>query len=82
MYEYQQLSKREKGYVLMRSILDFGMGILWISMGIFLLFNQYFDTVWKERLNDPALRIFGGVCLIYGAFRIYRGIKKNYLRER
>ena len=66
----------------MRSIIDYGMGLLWISMGIFLLFNNHFNTKWKERLDDPALRIFGAVCLLYGGFRIYRGYKKNYLRER
>jgi hypothetical protein len=34
------------------------------------------DTVFSEPFNY----IFGGVCLLYGGFRIYRGIKKNYYR--
>jgi hypothetical protein len=80
--ERQQLSNRDKGYILMRSIMDFGMGILWTSMGIFLLFIKYFNTVLQSRFDDPTMKIFGGVCIIYGGFRIYRGYKKNYINER
>ena len=82
MQESSELTKRERGIVLMRSIMDYGMGTLWLSMGIFLAFNNHFDTIYRERLDDPAFRIFGGVCVLYGLFRIYRGYKKNYLRER
>jgi hypothetical protein len=28
----------------------------------------------------PFNYIFGGLCLLYGGFRIYRGFKKNYFR--
>jgi hypothetical protein len=80
--ERQQLSNRDKGYILMRSIMDFGMGILWTSMGIFLLFIKYFNTELQSRFDDPVMKIFGGVCIIYGGFRIYRGYKKNYINER
>jgi hypothetical protein len=82
MQESSELTKRERGIILMRSIMDYGMGTLWVSMGIFMAFNNYFDTIYRERLDDPAFRIFGGVCILYGLFRIYRGYKKNYLRER
>jgi hypothetical protein len=80
--ERHQLSNRDKGYILMRSIMDFGMGILWTSMGIFLLFIKYFNTELQLRFDDPAMKIFGGVCILYGGFRIYRGYKKNYINER
>ncbi len=82
MHDPNEISKRERGMILMRSIMDYGMGTLWTCMGIFLSFNNYFDTIYKQRLDDPAFRIFGGVCIVYGLFRIYRGYKKNYLRER
>jgi hypothetical protein len=80
--ERRHLTNRDKGYILMRSIMDFGMGILWTSMGIFLLFIKYFNTELQSRFDDPAMKIFGGVCIIYGGFRIYRGYKKNYINER
>lgn len=66
----------------MRSIMDYGMGLLWMSMGIFLIFTKYFSPAMESRFDDPAMKVFGGVCIIYGLFRIYRGYKKNYFTER
>jgi hypothetical protein len=77
-----KLSQKDKGFVLMRSIMDYGMGVLWMAMGIFLSFHQWFNTGITFLYDDSSLRIFGFVCIIYGAFRIFRGYKKNYLRER
>lgn len=81
-FEKDQLSERDKGFIRMRSIMDYGMGLLWSGMGIFLLLNKYFNTGLELRYDDLTLKGFGGICLIYGLFRIYRGYKKNYLRER
>jgi hypothetical protein len=75
-------SKRDKGMVLMRSIMDYGMGLLWMSMGIYLIFTEYINPAMAYRFEDPAMKAFGGVCIIYGLFRMYRGYKKNYFRER
>ena len=78
----EQLTDRHKGYARMRSMMDFGMGILWTGMGIFILFSKYIAKDWAERFSDPAMKIFGGICIVYGLFRIYRGIKKDYFRDR
>lgn len=80
--EKKEMTGREKGFILMRSIMDYGMGILWTSMGIFLIFIRYFNTNLIARFDDPVMKGFGGICILYGFFRIYRGYKKNYLRER
>jgi len=80
--EKQKLSERDKGFIRMRSIMDYGMGILWISMGVFLIFIEHFNTGLEARFNDPTMKAFGGVCILYGGFRVYRGYKKNYLKER
>jgi hypothetical protein len=81
-FEKDQLNEREKGYVRMRSMMDYGMGILWTAMGIFLLFIKKFSLEMAERWDSPAFKVFGGVCIVYGLFRVYRGYKKNYLRDR
>lgn len=81
-FENEEMSERQKGYVRMRSIMDFGMGILWLAMGIFLLFVEKFSAEFAERFGDTAFKIFGGVCVIYGLFRIYRGFKKEYFIDR
>ena len=78
--EQDNLSARNKGFVRMRSIMDFGMGLLWLGMGVFLVFIEKFDTGLEARFNDPVMKLFGGICIVYGLFRIYRGYKKNYFR--
>jgi len=81
-FEKEQLSEREKGYVRMRSIMDYGMGVLWTGMGVFIIFIRRFSIDLAERYDSTAFKIFGAVCIVYGLFRIYRGFKKKYLRDR
>lgn len=81
-FEKKQLNEREKGFIRMRSIMDYGMGILWFGMGIFMIFIKKFNTGIELRFDDITIKTFGGICILYGSFRIYRGYKKNYLRER
>lgn len=81
-FEKEQLSERDRGFIRMRSWMDYGMGLMWTAMGVFLIFIKYFNTGLEARFDDPTMKAFGGVCIIYGLFRIYRGYKKNYLRER
>jgi len=81
-FEEDPLSHRQKNYLRMRSLMDFCMGALWMAMGIFLLFIKHFDANLALRFDDPTFKMLGAVCVIYGIFRIYRGIKKNYYRER
>ena len=81
-FEKEQLNEREKGYVRMRSMMDIGMGLLWMGMGVFLVFIKKFSPDLAVQYDSTLFKIFGGVCIVYGLFRIYRGIKKNYLRDR
>jgi hypothetical protein len=78
--EDDKLTERDKGFIRMRSIMDFGMGILWIAMGIFLIFIKHFNTGLEARFDDPVMKGFGAVCILYGLFRLYRGYQKQYLR--
>jgi hypothetical protein len=82
MHGNQPLTNREKNMILMKSIMDYGMGTLWFSMGIFIIFVKNIKPDLQSQFDDPMMKIFGGICIIYGSFRIYRGYKKNYLRER
>jgi len=81
-FDKDQLSEKDKGFVRMRSIMDYGMGVLWTGMGLFLIFINKFSTGLELRYDETTLKAFGAVCLVYGLFRIYRGYKKNYLKER
>lgn len=66
----------------MRSLKDATMGVLITGMGVFLVLGEKLGSeVIKQFLaeKDTVLKyLFGGLCLLYGAFRIYRAIKKDY----
>ncbi len=81
-FDREEMSRKNKGYAFMKSIMDYGMGLLWLGMGFILLFSDKFGIKIDARFNDPALKAFAIVCLVYGIFRIYRGYKKNYFKER
>ncbi|MBS1578487.1 MAG: hypothetical protein JST29_02460 [Bacteroidetes bacterium] len=75
-------NKQRKSYTIMRSVYDLGMGLLIVCMGLFLLLGDRLkvDAIYRIVMQiDPLLKyIFGGMCLLYGGYRLYRGIKKDY----
>lgn len=81
-FEKEEPNERDKSYLRMRSIMDYGMGVLWMAMGVFMIFIRKFNAELAEKYDDNTFKIFGAVCIIYGLFRIYRGYKKQYFRDR
>ena len=71
--------KKQRAYINRRAIMDLGMGIIYAAVGGFFLLS---DVLGMELAFPPKpfSYIFGALCLLYGGFRIYRGIKKDYLR--
>jgi len=70
--------KKQRAYVNRRSIMDLGMGIIYSGMGLLMVFASKvgLDAVFSAPFNY----VFGGICLLYGGFRIYRGVRRNYYR--
>ncbi len=54
-----------------RTSLDIGMGAIYIIMGIVLFSMRYFGAI---ELPPTTAYILGTVMILYGAFRIYRGM--------
>ena len=71
---------RDKRYILMRTLLDVGMGIIYIGVALFIILAKKFGFS-GSFFEPPFAYIFGGICIAYGIFRIYRGVKKNYFRS-
>ena len=68
---------RTKRYVMMRSLMDLGMGVIYVGVAAFLLLA---DKLGIKLMFPPKpfSYIFAALCALYGGFRIYRGIQKNY----
>lgn len=72
--------KKTRRYILMRSITDLGMGTIYLGVGIIILFAKQLNLYSDFAGSTPA-KIFAVVVMIYGAWRVYRGFKKKYLKE-
>jgi hypothetical protein len=76
MPDIKDESHRAKGYRMRRSIMDYGMGIIIICLGFFFLLASRLGITFN--IDDKFRYLFGGLCILYGFFRVYRGYKKNY----
>ncbi|HEY6978533.1 MAG TPA: hypothetical protein VH396_19680 [Chitinophagaceae bacterium] len=70
--------KQRKSYNLMRTVYNITMGIIILGIGLVMLFNDKLGLNLFEGMNPIMIYAFSGLCIIYGAFRLYRGIKKDY----
>ena len=64
--------KRRRAYANRRSIMDIGMGIIYGGVGLVIAFADKFGLN-LDFPPKPFSYIFGGLCLLYAGFRIYRG---------
>jgi len=74
-----QRAKRDKNYLIMRSVMDYGMGLVILGFGIFFAIAPKLGIDFNI---EPFFRYFFAVmCVIYGGWRVYRGYKKDYYTE-
>jgi len=75
------MDTKNKRYITMKSLMDIGMGIIYIGVGIAILLAKKFGLT-NEFLESTLAKVFGGLIIIYGAWRVYRGLKKDYFIDR
>jgi hypothetical protein len=77
--EYEK--KRKKQVSSMWSIRDYAAGIVIVLLGIVFFFRGYFKIELNDHFPPNYMdKVFGVICVLYGAWRIYRGYKKNYFK--
>ena len=77
--EYEKNKKKQVS--LMRSVLDYGMGVIIFFVGVFFLFRDKINLpLNKSYPPDNIDKILGGIFIVYGLWRTYRGYKKNYFK--
>lgn len=80
-FENEQLSDRDKAMIRMRSITNYVMGLFLIGAGCFFMFPMKSTQRYIDQYDPTIITIFAIICWVYGAFRIYRGYRKNYFRN-
>ncbi len=71
-------NNRRKSYITMRMIYDFTMAGLILGVGIIFFFGDRFGLTMIANIDSNLRYGFAGLCLLYGGFRLYRGIKHDY----
>lgn len=70
---------QKKAYSTMRMVYDVGIAVLLLGMAVAMFFAGKLGLeVLADKDNDFFRYFFGGLCLLYGSFRLYRGIKRQY----
>ncbi len=75
--KYRQ--NRRSGYARMRMVKDLTMSIIILAMSFLMFFGNKIPALQPIMQDkDPMLvNIFGGLCLLYGGFRLYRSITQR-----
>jgi len=72
MRDYEE--EHRKRVTQMHSIRDLAVGVVILIAGILLLSFKI------AKLEDINRKLLGGLFILYGIWRVYRGYKKNYFR--
>ena len=72
---------KRKRYMHMKSIMDIGMGLIYILVGLVILFSRRMGFV-NEFTDSTMGKIFAGLVIVYGGWRIFRGIRKDYFTDK
>jgi len=70
--DIEDRNKSSKAYYLFRVSLDLGMGLLYLCLGIFILYYKSFGNL---EIGALFAKILGPLMILYGLFRLYRGVR-------
>jgi hypothetical protein len=70
--------RQQKGYTLMRMTYDLAMAFLILGMAVVMIFAEKLKIEQIMAVDNTFRYLFGGICVLYGGFRLYRGIKRDY----
>ena len=61
------------------SIISLVMAIVIICVGLTVFFGKYVGLQFVENtgIDKPMLYVFGGLCILYGGFRLYRSLTQD-----
>ena len=68
--DYEERNMRNKGYGRFRALLHLSMGTFYILIGIVVFNMRSFGQI---QLSTPVVYALSIFCVLYGAFRIWRG---------
>ncbi|HEX2607950.1 MAG TPA: hypothetical protein VHK91_11245 [Flavisolibacter sp.] len=76
--EFQEQQRKRTARI--RSVMDLTMGALILLIGIYFLVYEKLGINVFNRQPSALDYFIGGLFMIYGIWRMYRGYKKDYFR--
>ena len=76
--DFQEQQRRKLARA--RSFMDFTMGSILFLVGVFFIVYRHFGITLMDREPSGMDYLIGGLFIVYGIWRIYRGYKKDYFR--
>ncbi len=70
--------RNQKSFNRLQSIRHITMAILFIAMGLMMFLAEKYQLVQILAFDKLFRYLFGGICFLYGGFRLYRGTNKDY----
>jgi hypothetical protein len=71
-------NSQRNAYEIFRIIKDLVMSVLFMGMAAVMFFPLKFGLENIAFLDALFRYFFGGICILYGVFRLYRALKKDY----
>lgn len=68
--------RQKRGYDNMRQVRDITMAVLILGFGLVLFFAEALEL--KLEFDSTMRYMLAGLFLVYGGFRLFRGIKRDY----
>jgi len=72
--------EQRRRYINMRMVKDIVMALIILGVGFMMFFGKKFLATrpFFEEKDPTMLALFGGLCLLYGSFRMYIAVKRKY----
>jgi hypothetical protein len=68
--------RKERNNVTFQMVSDIGRAVVILAVAVVLLFGSFFKIEFVLQIDSLLRYGFGGISLMYGSFRLYRGIKQ------
>ena len=69
--------KEQRSFANLKMIYNISMGLLILAMGGVMFFAETLNLAQIAAADVSFRYLFGALCLLYGGFRFYRGVKKE-----
>ena len=79
--EERNFGRKERGKrATLQTVSDITRAVIILGVGVFLFFGSLFKIEFVIQYDSFLRYGFGAICLLYGGFRLYRGIKGEAMK--